>query len=356
MATGSQRHHRVFYKSLPKVELHRHLEGSLRLSTMIEVARKYALDVPYDNTGLLRPLVQVQNGEPFTHQNFLSKFAKLRLFYQSKEVIQRFTREVIADAAADNIRYMELRFTPVALTRIRDFSMADAIDWVIESTQAAAKDYGVQTRLITSANKHESVELAEEVIDLSIQRAHQGIVAVDLAGAEAEFPGKPFAPHYQKAKAAGLHVTIHAGEWGSAHNVAEAINDLGAQRIGHGVRVMEDEDTIALAKEQQITFEVCPTSNYQSGVVPTIKDHPLKHMLDAGLAVTINTDDPAISQIDLSDEYELACEDLGFSPDQLRQSIRTAAKAAFLPDEERARLVALLDQEFATHKAANGAS
>ena len=354
MATGSARPHRVFYKSIPKVELHRHLEGSLRLSTMIEVARQHKLDVPYKNTGALRPMVQVQDGEPFTHQNFLSKFAKLRLFYQSKEVIQRFTREVIADAAADNIRYMELRFTPVALTRIKEFSLADATDWVIESAQAAAAEYGVETRLITSTNKHESVELAEEVIDLSIQRMDKGIVGVDLAGAEAEFPGEPFAPLYQKAKEAGLHVTIHAGEWGGPENVVEAIKVLGAERIGHGVRVLEDAEAVALAKKHNIVFEVCPTSNYQSGVVPTLKEHPLKQMLDAGLQVTVNTDDPAISQIDLSDEYELACEDLHLSPDQLRQTIITAAKAAFLPEAERSTLVRSLEKEFAAHQVENG--
>ena len=251
---------------------------------------------------------------------------------------------------------MELRFTPVALTRIKEFSLADAIDWVIESAGAAADEYGVQTRLITSANKHESVELAAEVIDLSIERMGKGIVAVDLAGAEADFPGEPFAPLYKKAREAGLHVTIHAGEWGGPENVVEAINVLGAERIGHGVRVMEDKEAVALAKEHNVVFEVCPTSNYQSGVVPTLKDHPLKDMLDAGLQVTVNTDDPAISQIDLSDEYELACEDLGLSPEQLRQTIVTAAKAAFLPEGERSALVATLEEEFATHEVANGTS
>lgn len=336
---------RIYYKSLPKVELHRHLEGSLRLTTMIETAREFDLDIPYKEMDDFRPLVQVQDGEPFTFSNFLSKFQTLRLFYQSPEVINKIAHEVVADAAADNVRYLEIRFTPVALTRIRDFPLGEAMDWVISSAKRAAKEYGINTRLIASVNRHESPELAEEVIKLAIDRKRKGIVGIDLAGSEAEFSGEPFMGIFREAKEEGMKITIHAGEWSGAENVAEAINELGADRIGHGVRVVEDKDVVALAAERKIPFEVCVTSNHQSGSVTSLEEHPVVEMMDSGLNVTINTDDPSISQIDLSDEYELVCENQNMSIYQLQDSILAAARAAFLSKKAKGTLVKSIEEE-----------
>jgi len=150
---------------------------------------------------------------------------------------------------------------------------------------------------------------------------------------------------FKEARQAGLHITVHAGEWGGANNVREAITHLGAQRIGHGVRVLEDPSVTALAKERQTTFEVCITSNYQSGVIPTLSVHPFPRMLSLGLKATLNTDDPSISQIKLSDEYRLACEDLGVPQQALKERVLIAAEAAFLPEEERQQLKTALAQE-----------
>ena len=331
--------HKEFYKSLPKVELHRHLEGSLRLSTMREIARQYQLDLPYDDMETFQSLVQVIDGDQLNFQNFLSKFTTLRYFYQSPEIIRQVTREAIADAASDNIRYMELRFTPVALTRAKDFPLSEAIDWVVESADSASKEYAITTRLIASVNRHESVELAEEVAALAVERYHRGIVGLDLAGSEAEFPGEEFEPIFRQAKEAGLGVTIHAGEWGGAEMVGLAINTLQAERIGHGVRVLEDQNVVQLAKEKQIAFEVCPTSNFQSGVVAALADHPLPKMVQAGLVCTLNTDDPGISRIDLSDEYKIGCETLGLSGEMLMNLVLNAVDCAFLPEDEKYHLV-----------------
>lgn len=171
-----------FYQSLPKVELHRHLEGSLRLSTLLELAETHKLDLPISNPHLLRGMVQVQKDDPFTFQNFLSKFETLRLFYLSPEVIQRITIEAIEDAAQDNVRYMELRFTPVALSKAKNYPLGEVIDWVIESVGKAEEQYGITTRLIASVNRHESLELAEKVTELAIDRMGNGIVGLDLAG------------------------------------------------------------------------------------------------------------------------------------------------------------------------------
>lgn len=335
---------RNYYQSLPKVDLHRHLEGSLRLKTMLEIARSGGITVPI-NTGPLSNLVQVQKSEPSTYQNFLAKFSTLRLFYRSPEVIYRITREAIEDAALDNIRYLELRFTPVALSRAERFPLGDVMDWVCDSAQSAAREFGVKVGLIVSVNRHEIVELAEQVAWLAASRLGRGLVGLDLAGNEAEFPAGPFAGIFREARQAGLKVTIHAGEWGGPGNVREALELFHADRIGHGVRVVEDASIVALARELGVAFEVCVTSNYQTGVSPNLQHHPIMKMLEDGLCITLGTDDPSISQITLSDEYQRACEELGMSPMTLKERILAAARAGFLPEAEREKLVSELRKE-----------
>jgi adenosine deaminase len=318
----------------PKVDLHRHLEGTLRIETMLEIAQAHRIDVPTSLSGL----VQVQDQDPFTFQNFLAKFNTLRLFYRSPDAIHRITREAVEDAARDNIRYLELRFTPVALSRAERFPLHDVMDWVIGSAQDAAHKHNIKVGLIASVNRHESPELAEQVAWLAAEHVGKGMVGMDLAGNEAEFSSRPFYGIFREAKQAGLHLTIHAGEWGPAENVREAIEELGAERIGHGVRVLEDASIVALARERRTTFEVCVTSNYQSGVVTSVGQHPLKQMLQERLNATINTDDPSVSRIILSHEYRVAAE-LGLSMDVLKQRTLAAAEAAFLPEGEKAELV-----------------
>jgi adenosine deaminase len=329
---------------MPKVELHRHLEGSLRLQTMLDIANAHGITLPA-SIMRLSDLVQVQDEDPLTFQNFLAKFNTLRLFYKSPNVIHRVTREAVEDAAQDNVKYMELRFTPVALSRAERFPLHDVMDWVCSSAAEAAEEFDIQVRLIASVNRHESPELAEQVAWLSASHIERGIVGMDLAGNEAEFSAKPFAPILAEAKQSGLHLTIHAGEWAGAENVHEAIEELGAERIGHGVRIIEDKDVVALARDRGATFEVCVTSNYQSGVVPALSDHPLPRMLQADLDVTLNTDDPSVSRINLSNEFKLVHEDLGVPLEVLKERVLAAAQAAFLPQGERKELVKKLEKE-----------
>ena len=331
-------------EAMPKVELHRHLEGSLRVSTLIDIARQHSITVP---TSLMRlsTLVQVQREEPYNFENFLAKFNTLRLFYRSPEVIHRVTTEAIEDAAKDNVKYLELRFTPVALSRAERFPLADVVDWVCESAREASKKFNIVVRLIPSVNRHESPELAEQVAWLSAGRLEKGIAGLDLAGNEAQFPAEPFIGIFREAKQSGLKVAVHAGEWGGPENVRQAIEQFDADRIGHGVRVMEDEYTVTLAKDRQTCFEVCITSNYQTGAVKELSGHPLKKMIDAGLNVTLNTDDPSISQITLSNEYKIATENLGLPIGTLRDCILAAARSSFLQEPEKQKLVEQLRKQ-----------
>ena len=323
---------------LPKAELHRHLEGSLRIETMLDIARVHGLTVPISILRLAG-LVQVADDEPYNFSNFLEKFKTLRLFYRSPEVIHRIAREAVEDAARDNVRYMELRFTPIALSRAKHFPLNEVMEWVCDSANQTAKKFGIDVKLIASVNRHESPRLAEQVAWLAAGMKDEGVVGLDIAGNEVDFPAEPFAPIFREAKEDGLKITVHAGEWAGAENVREAIEVLGADRIGHGVRIMEDENVIALAKERGIVFEICPTSNHQSGVVSELKKHPLAKMIESGLITTINTDDPSISRISLSSEFQMANEKLGLSMKELKEQTMNAINAAFLSDKERTGLV-----------------
>jgi len=310
----------------------------LRLDTMADIARQHGIEIPEDILRL-STLVQVQEEDKFTFQNFLSKFNTLRLFYRSPDVIHRITREAVEDAAKDNVKYLELRFTPVALSRAERFPLHDVINWVIDSGKESAEKNNINVKLIASVNRHESAEIAEQVAWLAADHMDDGIVALDLAGNEAEFPSQPFYGIFKEAKQAGLHVTIHAGEWGPAKHIREAVEELGAERIGHGVRVLEDEYVTALVKERGTACEVCVTSNYQSGVVESLEKHPLMKMINNGINATINTDDPSISRITLSHEYYTACSELNMPQNILKERIVAAAQAGFLPGDEKEKLV-----------------
>ena len=322
---------------LPKVDLHRHLEGSLRLETMLELVKREGLDLPQEEAAL-RTLVQVQPHGPHTSANFLAKFGYARKFFTSPEVIRRVTKEAIADAAAEKICYLELHFTPVALAEAGGFPLTEVVDWVIEAASIAKLEYALQLGLIASVNRQEAVGLAEKVTQIAIDQMDRGIVGLSLAGDEAGYPTEPFEPVFAAAQEAGLGITIHAGEWNGAEKVRHALEKMGARRIGHGVRVIEDPEVVAMARDRHAVFEVCLTSNVQSGVVPSISAHPLPQMVQAGLQVTLNTDDPGISDICLSTEYALAVEELGFSTVSLTGFILTAIQASFLPQPEKTAL------------------
>jgi adenosine deaminase len=335
-------------KALPKIDLHRHLEGSLRLDTLVQVATHYRLNVPAADKEQLRPYVQITSDPP-DHELFLSKFEVLRHFYRSPEIIKQLTYEAVADAAADNIRYLELRFSPQALARVHRFSLVDVTNWVIEAVQQASKDYSIEVGLIITLVRHDPLEQARQVAEIAFDYYGKGIVGLDLAGNEVRFPPGPFTPIFKKAKEVGLGVTVHAGEWASAHGVCQAVKELYADRIGHGVRIIEHSRILRLAKERDVTFEVCLTSNVQTGVVHDIQHHPLTDMLDLGLLATINTDDPRVSDCTLTDEYELAVNALGLGYSELRQMILNAANAAFLTEDGRKRLVAQFEKLLPIH-------
>lgn len=324
---------------MPKIELHRHLEGAVRLDTLVEIAREYGIEMPEYDAEVLRPFVQMMPGETRNSQHFLAKFLTLRQFFRSPEIIRRVAREAVADAAADNIKYLELRFTPRALSNILNCAFETVIDWVCTEVAAAATQYDVQVRLILSMNRHESVEIGERVLGAALAFREQGVVAIDLAGNEHDFPAEPFQKVFDLAQMEGLGITVHAGEWAVASNVRVAVERLHASRIGHGVRAIDDLALCDWLAQRGVVLEVCPTSNVHSGVVAEWAQHPLADLYRRGVSTTINTDDPLVSNITLTDEIVRAVEYLSLSVVDVKQLMLNAARAAFLPAAERAALV-----------------
>ena len=331
---------------LPKIELHRHLEGSVRLRTLVDVAKDYHIDLPTYSVEGLRQHVQVTAADANDAAHFMKKFSMLRKFFCSPDVIRRVAREAVADAAADNVKYMELRFTPKALAKLMNYSFDEVTQWVCDGVSTAQEEFDIKVRLIVSLNRHESVEDGERSLRAAVQHMKDGVVGLDLCGHEAGYPAKPFYGIFREARQEGLGITIHAGEWAGPGNIRDAVAQIGAQRIGHGVRVVEDHSLIQLALEQGTTFEVCLTSNIQSGVVYAPEHHPLVDMNYLGLRTTINTDDPAISNITLTDEFILGAERLGMGLVDLKRAVLRSAESSFLPAAEKTLLIQEFTERF----------
>ena len=338
---------RTFLQQMPKVDLHRHLEGSLRLQTLAEIAIEHGVDLPTYSIEELRPYVQVIDNSSDFHQ-FLAKFRLLRRLYRSPEAVRRVAYEAVADAAEDNVRYLELRFNPVALSRAQGFRLDDVTDWVCEAIASAQQNYDIMVRLILQIGRDESLQTAREIVELAIAHRKGGVVGIDLAGDEVNYPPHRFAPLFRHAWQEGLGITVHAGEAGSAENVQVAIQLLHAQRIGHGVRAVENSNVVRFLREHNVTLEICPTSNLQTGVVRVFSQHPLPDLVALGLRVTINTDDPSISDTTLTDEYLVAVAAIGLQLAAVRQTVFAAVDAAFLPEQDRQRLK---EQLYAWHSA-----
>jgi adenosine deaminase len=285
--------------------------------------------------------VQITEREP-SLVHFLAKFALLRRVMVDYEAVRRIVRENLEDAVRDGIDYIELRFSPYFMAEEHGLDTSGVVEAACDALEEARGSVPVQAKLIGIISRHYGPERGWTELEAAIRGRDRGIVALDLAGDEAGFPGELFVDHFRKAREAGLRLVAHAGEAAGAESVRQAVLGLGAERIGHGVRSIEDPEVLDLLAERGIPLEVCPTSNVQTSTVPDYASHPLPALLARGLAVTLNTDDPSISGIDLAHEYRIAQEELGLSEDDLRKMQENAVAAAFLSKEEREDLLGVL--------------
>jgi adenosine deaminase len=301
------------------------------------IAAEHGRPLQADDLQRLRPLVQFVDSPPDFH-SFLARFDVLRGFYSTGAAIRRIAREAILDAALDGVRYLELRFSPLSLARSQGFSLDRVMEWVIEGVADGQEAAEIKVRLLLTIVRDCEVAQAAGIADLARDYRSCGVVGIDLAGDEVRYPAEPFAPVFRRTRDLGLGTTVHAGEVTDAAGIRTAVQLLGAQRIGHGVHARDDGLVVDLLRRDEITLEMCPTSNLQTGAVTQLSAHPLQEYYRAGLRVTVNTDNPSVSCTTLTDEYQVAVNDLRITRSELTDLILNAARAAFLPDDEKKEL------------------
>jgi adenosine deaminase len=311
----------------PKIDLHRHLDGSIRLETILELGLENDLALPGRTLETLRPFVVVSEPQPGL-MAFLAKFEWMVGVLVDAEACRRVAYENVEDARREGLDAVELRFSPIFMAQPHGLDPQAVVEAVIDGVAAGVRDFGVPAKLIGILSRTFGVETCRRELDALL--AHRdGLVAIDLAGDEGNFPARLFIEHFRRAREAGLGVTIHAGEAAGAESIWSAIRDLGATRIGHGVRATEDPALLDYLAEHRIGLECNLTSNVQTSTVRDYASHPLRAFLERGLLATINTDDPGISGIDLAHEYEIAAPAAGLSAEQIAQARWNAAEIAF---------------------------
>ncbi|MGH8048909.1 MAG: adenosine deaminase [Chthoniobacterales bacterium] len=312
---------------LPKIDLHRHLDGSIRLETILELGLENDLPLPGRTLETLRPFVVVNEPQPGL-MAFLAKFEWMVGVLVDAEACRRVAYENIEDAKREGLDSIELRFSPFFMAQSHNLNPRAVVEAVMDGVAAGVRDFGVPAKLIGILSRTFGVDSCMSELDALL--AHRdGLVAVDLAGDEGNFPPEMFVEHFRRARDFGLGVTIHAGEAAGAESIWTAIRELGATRIGHAVRATEDPALLDYFAEHRIGLECNLTSNVQTSTVPDYASHPLRVFLERGLLATINTDDPGISGIDLAYEYEVAAPAAGLSVEQIAQARRNAAEIAF---------------------------
>lgn len=325
----------------PKVDLHRHLPGAIRFDTWWRIVNEKHVVVPSDDPRELRASMTV-NAQS-TLKQFLKCFDLIDLCFVDADAIERITYEAIADAAAENVVYLELRFSPARLAQSADIPMEEVMDAVIAGRRRAAADLPTTVGLIAGLSRELGVGKCGDDARVIATYAGRGIDGIDLLGNEADFAAEDYAAIFRPiAEDGGLGITVHAGEAAGAESVKAAVLQLGATRIGHGVRAEEDPAVLALLAERGVTLEMCPTSNVQTGATQSLATHPLARYLRQGLKVTINTDDPAVSQIDLTHEYGVAASALGLTEAEIAQTLGYAIEAAFAPEETKEQVRKML--------------
>jgi adenosine deaminase len=326
----------VIDTSLPLVELHRHLDGNIHLQTILELGRKHNIPLPAWEVESLRPFVQLTGPQPGV-MAFITKFQWPMAVLANAEACWRVAYENVKDAHKDGIDYIELRFSPWFMAEANHLDPVSVVEAVIDGTISGAGDFGVKVNLIGILSRTYGPDTTEKELDaLLSQREH--IIALDLAGDEAHFPAELFRLHFHRARDAGWHLTAHAGEFVGSESIWQALHCLGAERIGHAIRAIEDPALLDYLAENHIGVESCLTSNVQTSCVPDYSSHPLKTFLINGIFATINTDDPGISGIDLPYEYNVAAPQAGLTRAHIRQAQINALEVAFLSDNEKIEL------------------
>jgi len=333
-------------RALPKTDLHCHLDGSMRLKTILSLAQDQKVKLPADTEdGLARA---IHMGEVCKSlEDYLVAFDVTLSVLQTADALYRAAHELAMDAAAENVKYLEVRYSP-ALHQQKGLKMTTIVDSVLEGLRAAKRETGIKCGLIVCGIRHMSPQTSVRLAELCVAYKNRGVIGFDLAGAELNFPAKDHKDAFQLILKNNVNCTAHAGEAYGPESISQAIHFLGAHRIGHGTRLREDGDLLNYINDHRIPLEVCPTSNVQTGAVTDLKSHPLKFYFDYGLRVTINTDNRLITDTTCTKEYWLAHQEMGFTLEDLTTIIVSGFKSAFMPFREKQDMLKAINAEIAT--------
>lgn len=324
--------------TLPLLDLHRHLDGNVRATTILELGQQFNMDLPATDLEGLRPHVQVLDNAP-NLMAFLEKLDWGVKVLGDYDACRRIAIENVADAVAQGIDYTELRFSPYYMAKTHNLHPQGVVEAVVDGVQSAVKGQDIKVNLIGIMSRTFGVEKCQYELDALLAFKEQ-LVAIDLAGDELGFPGELFIEHYKQVRDAYLGVTVHAGEAEGAVSIWQAIKELGATRIGHGVKAIHDPALMDYLRDNRIGIESCLTSNIQTSTVESLTTHPLKAFLDHGVLATINTDDPAVQGIELDNEYSHAAAAAGLDLSDIHQAQRNAVEIAFLSEVDKKALLA----------------
>ncbi len=317
------------YNDLPKIEIHCHLEGAIRTGTLIEIARRHSLSLPSYDPVELDKHVKVLDQWRDLHA-VLEAFTIAQNAIASPEVVERIAWELFEDSARQNIKILEVRFSPDWAFSAHELNWDAALEGILRSKSRAERQFDMAIGLIAITSRSRGPKSCVKTVDWAIRQRGE-IQGIDLADSERDFPLKDFVPSVMRAKEAGLKVTIHTGEDTPASFVIDTIRQASPDRLGHGIHAAQDPAAVELIKQRGITLEVNPWSNYLTSSVRRIEDHPLKQLFDLGVRVTVNSDDPEVLETNLNNEYRIAHEILGLSLDDLAVCNRHAFEASFIP-------------------------
>jgi len=323
-------------RQLPKAELHCHLDGSVRPETLVDLAREHRVQLPKQTAEELAEYMRVDDARDL--EDYLRRFDVTISVLQSEEALERVAYELAEDAAEDGVRYIEVRNAPL-LNVVQGLTLVQAIEAPLRGLRQAENDFGITARFIVCGLRQFPPESSLEMAKLAVEFRNEGVVGFDLAGGEKGNPASRHAEAFRYARENNLAVTVHAGEGDGAESVREAVHICGANRIGHGTRLIEDPDLTQYVNDRRIALEVCLTSNVQTRVTDSYAAHPFREYFDRGLNVTLNTDNRLMSATTLTDEYIYAAEHLGFTVEELAGIALNGFESAFLPWEDRLVLI-----------------
>jgi adenosine deaminase len=327
---------RELLRRLPKAELHCHLDGSVRPQTLLDLAREYGVQMPRSDARSLRDFMRASDVHSL--EEYLERFAVTLSVMQTADALERVAYELAEDAAAEGVRYIEVRYAPT-LNVEGGLSLTDVIDAPLRGLARAEQDHGVVGRVIVCALRHLDPDVSLEVAELAVSYRLRGVVGFDLAGPEATHPAAHHARAFAYAHDHGLACTCHAGEGAGADSVRDALHVCSADRLGHAARLVEDASLIDYVGEHRVPLEICLTSNVQTGAAPSYDRHPMRAYYDRGLNVVLNTDNRLMSDTTLTDEYAIAAERLRFTRQELAAVALNGFESAFLPLDERHALL-----------------